>query len=83
MPDDQAMMTELDTDCFSLLIIAADNKFAARALTSVKGISRHFWILHQQQYGNMKRIAAAHAAVAHAISGGGETREEPTRLSVN
>ena len=62
MPDDHAMMTELDTDCFSLLIIAAENKLAARALTSVKGISRRFWILHQQQYGNIKRIAAAHAA---------------------
>ena len=72
MPDDHAMMTELDTDCFSLLIIASDNKFAARALTSVKGISRRFWILHQQQYGNIKRIAAAHAAVAQAISEGDE-----------
>ena len=70
--DDQDMMTELDTECFSLLIIASDNKFAARALTSVKGLSRRFWILHQQQYGNMKRISAAHAAVAQAISEGDE-----------
>ena len=70
--DDQDMMTELDTECFSLLIIASDNKFAARALTSVKGLSRRFWILHQQQYGNMKRISAAHAAVAQAIAEGDE-----------
>ncbi len=72
VPDDQDMMTELDTQCFSLLIIASDNKFLARALTSVKGLSRRFWILHQQQYGNIKRISAAHAAVAQAISEGDE-----------
>ena len=72
VPDDQDMMTELDTECFSLLITASDNKFAARALTSVKGLSRRFWILHQQQYGSIKRIAAVHAAVAHAISEGDE-----------
>ena len=72
VPDDQDMMTELDTQCFSLLIIASDNKFLARALASVKGLSRRFWILHQQQYGSMKRISAAHAAVAQAISEGDE-----------
>ena len=71
-PGDQVMMTELDSECFSLLIIASDNKFAARALTSVKGLSRRFWIFHQEQYGNIKRIAAAHAAVALAVSEGDE-----------
>lgn len=74
LPGDQATMTELDSECFSLLIVASDNKFAARALTSVKGLSRRFWVLHQEQYGNSKRMAAAHAAVALAVSEGDEEK---------
>lgn len=70
--DDQVAMTEMDSECFALLVEAADNRFAARALTSVKSLSRRFWVLNQEQYGNMKRMAAAHAAVALAVSDGDE-----------
>ena len=69
---DQATMTELDAECFALLITASDNKFAARALSSVKGLSRRFWVIHQERYGNIRRMAAAHAAVALAVSEGDE-----------
>ena len=68
----QANMTELDSECFALLIAASDNKFAARALTSVKGLSRRFWVFHQERYGDMKRMAAAHSSLAHAVSVGDE-----------
>ena len=74
LQNDQVTMTELDSECFSLLIIASDNKFAARALTSVKGLSRRFWVFHQEQYGNVERMAAAHAAVALAVSEGDEEK---------
>ena len=69
---DQTIMTELDSKCFAMLITASDNKFAARALTSVKGLSRRFWVFHQDQYGDMKRMATAHAQVAQAVSEGDE-----------
>ena len=36
LPGDQATMTELDSECFALLIAASGNKFAARALTSAR-----------------------------------------------
>ncbi len=49
---DQMAMTELDARCFEILIKAADNQFAARSLTSVKGLPRRFWVLHQERYGN-------------------------------
>lgn len=65
---DQATMTELDAASFALQIDAADNRFAARALTSVKGLSRRFWVFNSEQYGDMKRMALAHSAVAEAIS---------------
>ncbi len=69
---DQDSMTELDAKCFSTITSAADNKFASRALMSVKGLSRRFWVLHQAQYGDMKRMAAAHAQVASSIGNGNE-----------
>ena len=65
---DHVAMIELDARCFSVLIEAADNRFAARSLTSVKGLSRRFWVLHQERYGDIGRMARAHAAVANAVS---------------
>ncbi len=66
----QAAMTELDAKSFQILISASDNKFAARSLTSVKGLSRRFWVLHQERYGKIKQMAQAHARVALAVSKG-------------
>ena len=67
---DQARMTELDARSYELLINAADNQFAARALTSVKGLSRRFWVLNQERYGDLRRMSTAHAAVAAAAGRG-------------
>lgn len=65
---DQVSMTDMDAKCFALMIKAADNRFAARALTSVKGLSRRFWVLHQDKYGKLERMAQSHASVATAIA---------------
>ncbi|MET1412096.1 GntR family transcriptional regulator [Roseibium sp. HPY-6] len=73
---EQSIMTELDAQCFALLISASDNRFAARALTSVKGLSRRFWVFNQEQYGDVKKMATAHAAVADAVSRADEKAAE-------
>ena len=67
---DQVVMTELDARSFAVLISASDNKFAARSLTSVKGLSRRFWVLNQDRYGDITRMAKAHAEVAKAVGKG-------------
>lgn len=67
---DQTAMTELDLRCHSLLLKAADNPFAAKAMSSVKGLSRRFWILHHETHGDIAQMAQSHAAVAEAISAG-------------
>lgn len=67
---DQVAMTELDARCFALLIRAADNKFAARSLTSVKGLSRRFWVINQERHGDNNQMFGAHAAVAEAVCRG-------------
>ena len=66
----QQEMTELDSKSFSLMLAAADNSFAGRALTSVKGLSRRFWVLNQEAHGDLKQMAHAHALIADAISKG-------------
>ena len=66
----QVAMTELDARSFAVLIEAADNQFAARSLKSVKGLSRRFWVLNQERYGDIERMAKAHAGVARAVGQG-------------
>lgn len=72
----QQEMTELDSECFALMLSAADNSFAARALTSVKGLSRRFWVLNQEKHGSLHQMAHAHAEMAHAISKGDSDRAQ-------
>ncbi|MCR9136168.1 MAG: GntR family transcriptional regulator [Alphaproteobacteria bacterium] len=67
---DQKAMTELDSGNFALMLEAADNPFAARALRSVKGLSRRFWILHRYSHGDPVQMAIGHADVAAAIAEG-------------
>lgn len=65
---DQTRMTELDSLLFTQILEAADNAFASKAMTSVKGLSRRFWVLHQEAHGDTAMMANSHAEVAEAIS---------------
>ena len=55
---------------------AADNPFAAKAMTSVKGLSRRFWILHSERHGDFSNMATCQANVADAIAAGSEQEAE-------
>ncbi len=68
--EDQTAMTELDLANYSLILKAADNPFASKAMASVKGLSRRFWILHREEHGDTQQMAAGHAAVASSIAAG-------------
>ncbi len=70
LKSDQTAMTELDLKNYSLMLQAADNAFASKAMTSVKGLSRRFWVLHQEKYGDVVQMANVHANVASAIASG-------------
>lgn len=72
----QQTMTELDSQCFALILSAADNPFAKRALMSVKGLSRRFWVLNQEKYGDLYMMASSHASIADAISEGDSDKAE-------
>lgn len=69
-------LTDFDKECFSLMIEAAGNEFAARALSSVKGLSRRFWVLHKSEHGDEHKMVRLHAQVAKAIAQGNEDEAE-------
>lgn len=73
---DQNLMTDIDAKQFKLVLEAADNPFAAKAMTSVKGLSRRFWILHSERHGDFSNMATCQANVADAIAAGSEQEAE-------
>lgn len=66
--EDQATMTELDARAYSLTLVAADNPYATKAMASVKGLARRFWVLHQEEFGDKPRMALCHAEITAAIA---------------
>lgn len=67
---DHIAMIELDLGNYSLMLEAADNPFASKAMAVVKGLSRRFWVLHHEKHGDVEQMARCHQAVAAAIAAG-------------
>jgi DNA-binding GntR family transcriptional regulator len=63
-------MMDLDIRHHSLMSEASDNSLAAKAMLSVKGLSRRFWLLHYEKHGDVQKMAEVHSRVAAAISEG-------------
>ncbi len=58
----------LDHEFNSLLVLASRNKFLAKSIDLVAGLSRRFWFMHNQRQPDIRTTAACHAAVARAIA---------------
>ena len=67
---DAVSMMDLDIRHHTLMSAAADNTYAAKAMHSIKGVSRRFWLLHYEKHGDVKRMANLHRGVAAAIAEG-------------
>jgi len=67
--DDIAFM-RFDRELNALLVKAARNEYAARAMHFLNGHSRRFWYLHYQQAADLPKIARLHADEARAIAKG-------------
>lgn len=68
--DDMAFM-RLDRDLNHLIVEAAHNEYAARAMRSLQGLFRRFWYLHYREAADLPLCARLHAAQARAIADGG------------
>jgi DNA-binding GntR family transcriptional regulator len=73
--DDIAFM-RLDRDLNQLMIEAAHNDYAARAMKLLQGLSRRFWYLHYKEAADLPLCARLHAEQARAIAKG-----EPARAA--
>jgi DNA-binding GntR family transcriptional regulator len=67
--DDIAFM-RLDRDLNLLVIDAAHNEYAARAMRLLQGLSRRFWYQHYKEAADLPLCARLHAAQATAIAAG-------------
>ena len=65
--DDIAFM-RLDRDFNQLVVAAARNEFAARAMANMTALSRRFWYQHYREVGDLGLSAKLHAEVAEAIA---------------
>ncbi len=68
--DDIAFM-RLDRDLNLLIIQAAHNEYAARAMRLLQGLSRRYWYQHYKEAADLPLCARLHAAQARAIADGG------------
>ncbi|HVY42533.1 MAG TPA: GntR family transcriptional regulator [Hyphomicrobiaceae bacterium] len=65
--DDIAFM-RLDRDLNLLIVEAAHNEYAARAMRLLQGLSRRFWYQHYKKAADLPLCARLHAAQARAIA---------------
>ena len=60
----------LDHEFNNLLIQTSRNKFLAKSIALVAGLSRRFWFMHNQRQSDLCIMVARHAAVARAVARG-------------
>jgi DNA-binding GntR family transcriptional regulator len=67
--EDLVAMTEFDRRNFALMLKAADNAVAEKSMTSVKGLSRRFWVHFLNDHGTVREMADRHSDVAAGMAG--------------
>ena len=65
--DDIAFM-RLDRELNRLVVDAAHNRYAARSMKLLQGLSRRFWYMHYRQAADLPLCARLHANQARAIA---------------
>ncbi|HZD89591.1 MAG TPA: GntR family transcriptional regulator [Pseudolabrys sp.] len=68
--DDDIAFMRLDREMNALMIDAAHNDYAARAMKPLQGQSRRFWYMHYREAADLPQCARLHANQARAIARG-------------
>lgn len=68
--NDDITFMRLDRELNALMIAAAHNDYAARAMRLLQGLSRRFWYMHYRQAADLPLCARLHASQARAIAEG-------------
>lgn len=69
---DQARFMRIDKTFNELSVRAARNEFAAASMMLMHGVSRRFWVVHDQLARDTGRTATLHGQLARAIADGDE-----------
>ncbi|MDO8877959.1 MAG: GntR family transcriptional regulator [Pseudolabrys sp.] len=68
--NDDISFMRLDRELNHLIIEAAHNDYAARAMKLLQGLSRRFWYMHYREAADLPLCARLHATQARAIAKG-------------
>ncbi len=68
--NDDISFMRLDRELNQLIIEAAHNDYAARAMKLLQGLSRRFWYMHYREAADLPLCARLHATQARAIAKG-------------
>jgi DNA-binding GntR family transcriptional regulator len=68
--NDDIVFMRLDREFNALMIEAAHNDFAARAMKLLQGLSRRFWYMHYREAADLPLCARLHANQARTIAQG-------------
>lgn len=68
--NDDIVFLRLDRELNNLIIEAAHNDYAARAMKLLQGLSRRFWYMHYREAADLPLCARLHASQARAIAKG-------------
>jgi DNA-binding GntR family transcriptional regulator len=68
--NDDISFMRLDRELNQLIIEAAHNDYAARAMKLLQGLSRRFWYMHYREAADLPLCARLHATQARAIGKG-------------
>lgn len=72
--NDEIAFMRLDRDLNHLMVEAAHNPYAARAMKLLQGLSRRFWYMHYREAADLPLCAKLHAEQARAIGKGNAAR---------
>ena len=68
--NDDIKFMRFDKALNSLVMVAARNEYAERAIGLMHGLSRRFWYVHYKEAADLPLCARLHAALARCISAG-------------
>ena len=72
--EDDISFMRLDSELNKLILQAAHNEYASRAMRSLQGLSRRFWYMHYREAADLPLCARLHADQARAIAQGDADR---------
>jgi DNA-binding GntR family transcriptional regulator len=72
--NDDIEFMRLDRDLNQLMLEAAHNDYATRAMKLLQGLSRRFWYMHYREAADLPLCAKLHAEQARAIARGSAAR---------